>query len=713
MGARGSLGKSVLSFMCAFACTWLPAAAHAVHIPDPGLEAALRTALEKPDGELTEADLATLNSLDASGRDIRDLTGLEYCVNVMHLDLSDNLLTEVHSLPATASGLAELDLGRNCIHSFADLELGTYVYSLYLDSNELSSFDGFAPPDWLAVLNLAENHFTSLSGMPPMNLEELNLSNNRLASLAGLPALGSVDHTLIFNGNAITDTAGLENIAGEVRVGLAYNRIASTGALHLPPGLSRLSLAWNQLASLAGFPAVAALEVLDVSSNQLNSVEGLTGLGWLTELGVAGNQITSLAGLDAFPFLNRIDASSNRLTSLSDLAGVANLSSLDVSRNQLSSLAGLEGKTLFESLRAEMNNITSLAPLAGFTQLWELHINNNLITDLSPLAVAVNLKYLYVGNNPTGNIEPLLSGFPALTGLGVSEGQLSGISALTGFSNAWEVLSFEGSSFADLGSLAGLSALRSLAVRNAGITDLAPLAGLAALREIALPGNAVSNLDPLSGLTHLRALDVPANQVADLAALPRVRQLGFLNLAGNPLSDLSPLLDEAVWSRTTSPYELIAVWEAHPEWAALNICLPTLPLLNLTDTPAAGTDAAGVLRTQGIAVVADGELCPPPEASDDSGIHTADQNGDHHISLSELLRVIQFFNSDGYHCQPGSEDGYAPDSGPRTCAFHDSDYNLADWRVSLSEVLRLVQIFNSPGYARCACAEDGYLPLSD
>jgi hypothetical protein len=31
------------------------------------------------------------------------------------------------------------------------------------------------------------------------------------------------------------------------------------------------------------------------------------------------------------------------------------------------------------------------------------------------------------------------------------------------------------------------------------------------------------------------------------------------------------------------------------------------------------------------------------------------------IQLSpELTRLIQFFNSRGYHCQAGTEDGYAP-----------------------------------------------------
>ena len=92
--------------------------------------------------------------------------------------------------------------------------------------------------------------------------------------------------------------------------------------------------------------------------------------------------------------------------------------------------------------------------------------------------------------------------------------------------------------------------------------------------------------------------------------------------------------------------------------------------------------------------------------------HTADQDGDSKIVLTELLRVIQFFNSSGFHCQAGTEDGYNPGPGDTSCGVHASDYAPQDWQVSLSELLRLIQFFNSTGYFVCEGAvpasEDGY-----
>jgi len=85
--------------------------------------------------------------------------------------------------------------------------------------------------------------------------------------------------------------------------------------------------------------------------------------------------------------------------------------------------------------------------------------------------------------------------------------------------------------------------------------------------------------------------------------------------------------------------------------------------------------------------------------------HSADKNNDGIIDLSELLRVIQFFNSGGYHCADNpedTEDGYIPGIGDNiTCKPHVSDYNPQDWQIDLGELLRLIQIFNIGHYYPC------------
>ncbi len=91
-------------------------------------------------------------------------------------------------------------------------------------------------------------------------------------------------------------------------------------------------------------------------------------------------------------------------------------------------------------------------------------------------------------------------------------------------------------------------------------------------------------------------------------------------------------------------------------------------------------------------------------------VQSSDVDEDGVINLPELLRVIQLFNSPGYHCDGSSEDAFAPGPGAQICAPHTSDYNPQDWRISLSELLRLIQLYNFPGYHLCAEGEDGFCP---
>lgn len=106
---------------------------------------------------------------------------------------------------------------------------------------------------------------------------------------------------------------------------------------------------------------------------------------------------------------------------------------------------------------------------------------------------------------------------------------------------------------------------------------------------------------------------------------------------------------------------------------------------------------------------------PEPEGEPpiDDGWLTCDINQDYVITLTELLRVIQFYNTGSFHCETGTEDGYAPGLGlDYTCEPYDLDYNIQDWRITLIELLRAIQFYNSLAYHFCPAemTEDGFCP---
>lgn len=99
---------------------------------------------------------------------------------------------------------------------------------------------------------------------------------------------------------------------------------------------------------------------------------------------------------------------------------------------------------------------------------------------------------------------------------------------------------------------------------------------------------------------------------------------------------------------------------------------------------------------------------------DPNGPVSADYDANWRIGLSELLRLIQFYNSPGYHCDAQGEDGYAAGSGAdHDCLPTSADYKPQDWRIDLSELLRYIQIYNVGGYERSEGTEDGIAPTPD
>jgi hypothetical protein len=109
--------------------------------------------------------------------------------------------------------------------------------------------------------------------------------------------------------------------------------------------------------------------------------------------------------------------------------------------------------------------------------------------------------------------------------------------------------------------------------------------------------------------------------------------------------------------------------------------------------------------------------------------HTADTNGDGKLSLLELTRVIELYNTHNgtsrtgcYAVQAGSEDGFTPDptrtnstTVTLTC-YHSADSDK-NGRLSLLELTRVIELYNyrsgtsrTGQYHAQAGTEDGFAP---
>jgi hypothetical protein len=112
----------VLAAALLFSVVTLPAPAHAVTVvafADPALESAARSALAKPSGDITDVDMATLTSLDATSKGIADLEGLQYATGLTHLDLSGNRITTITALAVLSPQTVDVS------HNWLDVSAGS------------------------------------------------------------------------------------------------------------------------------------------------------------------------------------------------------------------------------------------------------------------------------------------------------------------------------------------------------------------------------------------------------------------------------------------------------------------------------------------------------------------------------------------------------------------------------------------------------------
>lgn len=205
---------------------------------DANMEAAVRTALAKPEGDiyfyetegLTELDateyitgfsgvrsledlkyLPNLTSLNVYGNRIEDLTPLRYTPHLTFLVLGDNRIKDISPL-VDLKALSFLNIGGNDIADLAPLSGLTNLKQLGLSKNNITDISVVAGLPKLEELYLQTNDITDLSPVKGLTqLTRINFEDNQVADvspLAGLPKLAEVKAA----GNPVKDWSPLDSL---------------------------------------------------------------------------------------------------------------------------------------------------------------------------------------------------------------------------------------------------------------------------------------------------------------------------------------------------------------------------------------------------------------------------------------------------------------------------------------------------------------------
>ncbi|MEM6686549.1 MAG: hypothetical protein AAF617_12270 [Bacteroidota bacterium] len=528
-----------------------------------------------------------VTTLDVSGRNISDLTGVESLGLLVSLDCSNNNLTNINLsnnivlrfLDASTNNLNTLNFnnGTNTLVFDFDARNNPNLQCIRVD-DEVYSTTNWSNID--AHAGFSDVNCSSLTYIPDANFEQelisqnydtnlnkhvlttaintittLDISNENISDLTGIQDFTALEE-LYANNNNLT-TADISSNTNLEWARLDNNNITNVTIGNLP-NMRQLELFENSISTvdLTGLPA---LEVCYLRANNLSSLD-LSGNPLLKIISLQNNN----AGLTSLDFSNNpnmedIFCSDNNLSSL-DISANTNLRLLWCSNNNLTSL-DLSHTSLLANLQCENNQLTFLDVKNGGNTLMNSDFsfratgNSNLeCINVDNPTYSMNTWTTYIDATvsfdqhcyetfiPDDNFENYLETHNSL-GFTVAFGNPNSLG--NGIAN---------DNYVTTSKIEGLT---SLLIFNRNISDVTGIEAFKALETLYVMDNPITSIDVsentnlddvrVSG-TNITSIDVsmlPALQVLDIAdtAIPTVdvssnTNLIFLWVSNTPITSL-------------------------------------------------------------------------------------------------------------------------------------------------------------------------------
>lgn len=392
-----------------------------IQFHDDVLESMVRTAMDKPEGDILVSDALTVSEFDfqMDGNDwskprIHNLEALQYFTNLKYLNLNwavqneENPFTDVDiSALSTLTNLESLQL--SCVN-VADISALEGMTNL----KGLSVWGGFRLEDISVLASLT-------------NLEAADLRNNLIKDVAPLAGLANLDYVDVSN-NLISDLSPLAGLTSLSELYVADNLVRDYTPLS---GLTSV-LTKRDFEPVAQPQPInfrdAVLEQkiraqLNIPTGEItiNDTEGVTelylGNPW-QEVIPEETKISDISALKYFTNLFKLDIYGNNIEWIHSVRSLTGLKILNLSGNKISDIVPLSKCTdlIILNLNGCRVNTEGLAPLSSLTKLESLDLSySDTIGSVEAIAGLTSLKALYL-RNVRVDIAPL-AGLSNLTTL--------------------------------------------------------------------------------------------------------------------------------------------------------------------------------------------------------------------------------------------------------------------------------------------------------
>lgn len=172
--------------------------------------------IDKPEGKIYKSDVKDITVLDATGKNIKDLVGIENLVNLKRINLEKNSISNIEPL-SQLNNLEEVCLDNNDIKDINALENITSIKSLSLSVNRIQDISHLENLKNLDKLNLDKNEIMDVSPLSGMkDIKYVNLSSNKINNIDKLNNLENLT-SLYLEKNSITNFSGVKGIYDKIK----------------------------------------------------------------------------------------------------------------------------------------------------------------------------------------------------------------------------------------------------------------------------------------------------------------------------------------------------------------------------------------------------------------------------------------------------------------------------------------------------------------
>ncbi|MGJ8745110.1 T9SS type A sorting domain-containing protein [Polaribacter sp.] len=449
-----------------------------VSIPDANFEQYLIDEAIDSDntinGQVLKSDIATITTIDAQGKNISDLTGIQEFTALISLNVNNNALTTIN---LTGNLQLEVVSINNNQLTTIDVSENTNLKNVYVAENDLTALDVTNNIN-LEILDVNFNAITAIDVSKNTQLLDINISGNQLSALSVtenrllerldcnfnlIPSLDvaaninleyincqqnklqhldlsqNAELTTIFCNDNLLETLNVQNGNNSTITNANFSAFANynLGCIQVDNEIYS-NTNWSQIDMQTIFRYNCNLSDLEFSVPDANFEQALIDEGidsdgiinetvlkadveQLTYLYLAYSEIEDATGIENFIALTLLTLSDNEISKI-NLSKNGNLEKVYLERNQLTNIDLSENVNLKELFLNE-NQLTNI-DISENVNLEVLDLSKNLLMDLD-VSKNVKLKDLSVNDNQLTSID--ISQKVNLENLEINSNQLSTI----------------------------------------------------------------------------------------------------------------------------------------------------------------------------------------------------------------------------------------------------------------------------------------------